>query len=93
MATILLGAELLTHTRLVAREQIDAVLNAGDRDVVVDASQVQAVDACGLGTLCRMNHKANELGARLTIRHPAGALDALLRATHLDLVLRVEYAQ
>jgi anti-anti-sigma regulatory factor len=92
MITIPLGQQLLAHTRGEARTAIADALERGETDVVVDASATTEVDGSGLGLLCRMNHKARDLGARLTIRHPIGELKRLLQGLHLDRILRVEYA-
>lgn len=72
------------------REVLDRALADGCGDLVVDMSEVELVDATGLGVLVAAHRKASRRGRRLVLRGVRPALLRLLAVTRLHRILYVE---
>lgn len=57
----------------------------GIGDMVVDLGAVTFMDACGLSTLLRADHRARRAGRHLRLAGPSTPVARLLAITHLDL--------
>jgi anti-anti-sigma factor len=96
------ATELEPGTRVALRGRLDAAglpdaraalhgaLRGGRGDLVVDLADVEVRDAAGLGMLLNAHRAARRGGRRLVLTGVPPAVDRMLRATRLHLVLNVE---
>jgi anti-anti-sigma factor len=89
-ALLLLSGRLGAATVGDAREALGEATDAGHGDLVVDLSEVELVDATGLGLLVGAHRRAERAGRRLVLRGVPERIDRLLLATRLSRVLTVE---
>lgn len=88
------GQLLALQGRLDVRAAADARLalaeavDAGDGDLVLDLTAVEAVDATGLGVLVGAHRRAGRGGRTLVLHDAPPPVARLLRRTRLDRVLR-----
>lgn len=76
----------ITLTRngdLVLRDAIVALLNRGERKLVLDLGGVTYIDSAGLGQLVQVQSKAATSGAALKVVNPAARVVTLLRVARL----------
>jgi len=72
------------------RKAINDHLDAGNHDVVVDLTHVDAVDLTALKVLAFATRRAARLGRHLTLRGCGPAVRRLLHLSHLIRVVEVE---
>lgn len=77
-------------TASVVRAQLDAAIAVSTRDVIVDFTAVELVDATGLGVLVGAHHKIAKRGHRLVLRGCCPQLRRALAVTGLGRVMQVE---
>ena len=66
-----------------------AVSSQSSRRVLVDLSQVESIDAAGLGTLVFLLHWSHEQNVELTFTDPSPRVRIALELTNLDAVLPI----
>ena len=81
-----LGVGDATDVRLALAEAVDA----GSGPLVLDLSELTALDATGLGVLVGAHRRAGRAGRVLVLRDVRGPVARLLLLTRLDRVLRTE---
>jgi len=79
---IVRGAEAECLQETVAREQAE--------HIVLDLSQVDSIDAAGLGALVYLHHWSRQTGSRIAITHLTERVRGLLELTNLDSILPIE---
>lgn len=79
-----LDVRAATDARLALADAVDS----GSGDLVLDLSDVQAVDATGLGVLVGAHRRASRGGRTLVLHETPPPVARLLRRTRLDRVLR-----
>jgi anti-anti-sigma factor len=90
------GALLALRGRLAAssvgdvRTALTEAIEGGVDDLVVDMSQVELMDATGLGVLVGSHRRAERAGRRLVLHNVPDRVDRLLLATRLHRVLCVD---
>ncbi len=72
------------------RTALQAALDGGTGDLVVDLSDVVVLDVTGLGVLVSAHRKAGRCGRRLVLRGVPAQVGRLLVATRLHRVLLIE---
>jgi anti-sigma B factor antagonist len=72
------------------RDALHAALQAGTGDLFVDVSQVDLVDATGLGVLVGAHRRARQLDRRVVLTAASPRFMRILRMTRLHRVLIVE---
>lgn len=72
------------------RAALHDAIEAGDGDLVVDLSGVEALDAAGLGVLLGADRRAKLLGRRVVLRDPGPPVRRILRVTRLHRVLTLD---
>lgn len=88
------GRLLHLHGRLVvsvatdARLALAAAVDAGQGDLVLDLTRLEAVDATGLGVLVGAHRRATRQGRTLVLHDASAPVARVLRLTRLDRVLR-----
>lgn len=65
------------------------ITQMGAREILLDLSQVTAIDAAGLGLLVFMHGRAAERGSALKLFAPSPQVSNALALTHLDSVLTI----
>lgn len=88
--SIALSGRLDVHSVSDVRDVLHAAIDASNTDVHVDVSEVELVDAIGLGVLVGADRRAKRAGRRVVLRDVSPRLHRMLRATHLDRVLVLE---
>ncbi|MGI8336795.1 STAS domain-containing protein [Actinomadura scrupuli] len=83
-ATVSVRGSIDLHSSDELRECLTGLVDAGERDVVVDLTAVDFCDSSGLNTLVRAYKHARALGATLTVTGAYGRVDTVLRTTGLD---------
>ncbi|CAN5328465.1 hypothetical protein BH24ACT10_BH24ACT10_08780 [soil metagenome] len=71
-----------------ARLALAAAVDAGQGDLVLDLTGLQAVDATGLGVLVGAHRRAVRQGRTLVLHDAPAPVARVLRLTRLDRVLR-----
>lgn len=84
-----IAGEVDVYTAPTLRERIAEQLDAGQRDLVLDLTDVAFLDSTGLGVLVAGLTKAREAGGRLSLVCSRSSLLKLLRITGLDEVFAV----
>jgi anti-anti-sigma factor len=64
--------------------------DAADGDVIVDLSELEVIDAAGLGMLAAAHVRGHRSGHRLVLRGCSKDLRRMLAVTRLNRVLHVE---
>jgi anti-anti-sigma factor len=81
-----LDVTTVADIRTVLHEAVDL----GADDLVVDLSDVELVDATGLGVLVGVHRRASRLGRRLVLRGVPPRVLRLLAVTRLSRILAIE---
>ncbi|MDZ4267414.1 MAG: STAS domain-containing protein [Mycobacterium sp.] len=71
------------------RKELQAVVEGGQRHIVVDLSGVEFVDSSGLGALISGLKAARQAGGDLRVAAPSRQVTTVLELTNLNRVLRV----
>lgn len=69
------------------RTRLQALLDSGDGDLVLNLGRADVADATGLGVLVGLHQRATRRGRRLVIGDASERLERLLRVTRLHLVI------
>ena len=85
-----LGARVDATTVTDLRRMLQAAIDLGVGDLVIDVSQVTVLDAAGLGMLVAAHRRANRAGRRLVLRSVPASVGRVLAMTRLHRVLNVE---
>lgn len=92
------GSLLVLRGRLTStsvgdvRNALSDAIEGGINDVLVDMSNVELLDASGLGMLVGTHRRAERAGRRLVLQNVPERIDRLLLATRLHRVLCVDRA-
>jgi anti-sigma B factor antagonist len=81
------GGELDMATSPQLREGLQRLVDAGDRQVVVDLAGVAFMDSSGLGALVLMFKALREVGGRLCLAGARPAVHSVLMVTSVDRVI------
>jgi anti-anti-sigma factor len=65
------------------REQVAAVVAAGDLNILLDLGGVRQMDSGGVGTLVAVYLHTVKRGGRLKLLHPSERVNRVLHMTHL----------
>ena len=82
-----LTGEIDVASGAAVRSTLQASLDEGHRDVVVDLARVTFIDAAGLGVLVGAQRRFDRAGGRLRVEHPQRCVRRVLEITALDRVL------
>ena len=86
-ARVQLAGELVFGTANTAKPQLFALLEAGCRRIVVDASDLEFLDSSGLGILLAAWQRMERAGGRLELRGVHGQPARILALTGSDTLL------
>ncbi|MFC4589236.1 STAS domain-containing protein [Sphaerisporangium corydalis] len=84
------GSRLDVGTVARVRPRLHAAVDAGDGDMIVDLSELEMIDAAGLGVLVGTHRRALRAERRLVLRAVPPRVMRVLAITRLHRVLRVE---
>jgi anti-sigma B factor antagonist len=97
--TVVTGAVVALAGRLdvlgagAAREALHAAVDAGEGRLVVDLSEVELLDATGLGVLIGTHRRARAAGRRLILLDAAPRVVRILALTRVDRIIPVEWSR
>ena len=97
--TVVRGAVVALAGRLdmlgaaVAREALHAAVDAGEGRLVVDLSQVELLDATGLGVLVGTHRRARAAGRQLVLLDAVPRVTRILALTRVDRIIPIEWSQ
>jgi anti-anti-sigma factor len=77
-----LSGELTIHSATERKPELLALLETGE-DLVLNVSQISELDTAGLQLLLMLKREAAQLGRRLALVEPSGAVGDILAITHL----------
>jgi len=87
------GSIVRCGKRLVLGQDVEALrrieLRPVDGRVVLDLSQVEIMDAAGIGALVDLHVRVTEMGAELVLLNPHPNVHDVLRMTRLDSVFTI----
>jgi anti-sigma B factor antagonist len=83
-ATIAARGSIDLHSSDELRSRLTELVDAGERDVVVDLTAVDFCDSSGLNVLVRAYKHARAQNATLTVTGAYGRVENVLRTTGLD---------
>ncbi|MEV7966173.1 STAS domain-containing protein [Sphaerisporangium sp. NPDC088356] len=84
------GSRLDVGTVARLRPRLHDAVDSGDGDMIVDMSDLEMIDATGLGVLVGTHHRALRAERRLVLRAVPPRVMRLLAVTRLHRVLTVE---
>ena len=87
---VLLAGRLDVHSVADVRAALHAAIDEGSGDLVIDVTEVEVMDATGLGVLVGAHRRAGRAGRRLVLQGASPRLSRLLRATRLHRILVLE---
>lgn len=88
--TLLLSGDFDVRSTMEVRDALYDLLHAHHDDVVVDLTEVTAIDLTGLKVLAVATRQATRQGCRLTLRGCGPAVRRMLHLTRLIRVVEVE---
>ena len=71
------------------RQEVAALVNAGERSILIDLSGVHQMDSGGVGTLVAIYLHALKRGAKLKLLRPSERVSRVLHMTHLETAFEV----
>lgn len=84
------AGRLDTKTAPELREHLHQLVREGHTELIVDLSEVEAIDSAGLSALVSGLRVARQAGGRLRIARPSKQVAAILRLTNLHHVLGLQ---
>ena len=87
MHEIHLTGRLDVHVAADVRNALAAAVDSGTGDLVIDLTELEAVDATGLGVLVGAHRRAQRAGRTLVLEAVPDSVGRLLLVTRLDKVL------
>ena len=78
------GIDRTTHDEFV--DEMQRILNAGERKVVLDLGRLTYINSLGLGTLVRVHNRFKAAGASLKFANLHTAIGEILRMSRLNRV-------
>ncbi|WP_214413535.1 STAS domain-containing protein [Sphaerisporangium fuscum] len=87
---VFVGSRLDGGTVAMLRPRLHEAVDSGDGELIVDLSELEMIDAAGLGVLVGTHRKALRAERRLVLRAVPPRVMRLLAITRLHRVLRVE---
>lgn len=83
-ATVAARGSIDLHSSDELRERLAELVEAGDREIVVDLTAVDFCDSSGLNVLVRAYKQARTQDASFTVTGAYGRVENVLRTTGLD---------
>jgi anti-sigma B factor antagonist len=88
--TVRLDAHLDVRNIAMVRPALHAVIDAADRDVILDLAATELIDAAGLGMLTAAHLRAERAGHHLILRNCNPHVRRVLAVTRLNRLLHIE---
>ncbi|GAA2289335.1 STAS domain-containing protein [Nonomuraea roseoviolacea subsp. roseoviolacea] len=85
-----IGARLDAGTSAGIRSLLHDAVDSGEGDLILDLSELEMIDATGLGVLVGTHRRASAGQRRLVLRGVPPRIMRILAVTRLNRVLRVE---
>jgi anti-sigma B factor antagonist len=85
-----LGARLDAGTSSGERARLHEAVASGAGDLILDLSELEVIDATGLGVLVGTHRMARDAGRRVVLRAVPPRIMRILAVTRLNRVLHVE---
>ncbi|MED5507171.1 MAG: STAS domain-containing protein [Planctomycetota bacterium] len=70
-------------------EKLEALVDAGIRELIVDCSKLTFVSSAGLGVLLKANRQLGALGGQVHLAGVGGPIVQILRIARLDGILKL----
>lgn len=87
-----LGSRLDAGTSAGVRDRLHEAVRTGDGDLIIDLSELEMIDATGLGVLVGTHRLALDVGRRVVLRAVPPRIMRVLAVTRLNRILHVEAA-
>jgi HptB-dependent secretion and biofilm anti anti-sigma factor len=89
-ARVTLSGEFTFTDHVAFREVADRLLQAKDRTIVVELSQLQFIDSAGLGMLLIARDEAGKAGRTLVLSQPQGQVKRMFTVTKFDELFTIQ---
>jgi anti-sigma B factor antagonist len=83
-----LAGEIDVYTAPQFREAVNAILNTGQKHLIIEMSQVSYMDSSGFGTLLSATKRLRPSGGAVTLVNVNRAIERILRITRLDTIFQ-----
>ncbi len=87
---VTVGTHLDGRNVASVRLVLNAALESGEGDVVIDMRGVDLIDSAGLGMLTAAHLRAGRLGRRLVLRNCSAEMRRVFAVTHLSRVFTID---
>lgn len=84
-----LAGEVDVYTAPRFKEAVNAIIDSGQRHLVVNMERVTYMDSSGFGTLLSATKRLKPVGGTVNLVKCSGSIDRILRITRLDAVFRI----
>ena len=82
--TIKPGKDLLSSKVQGLKEQLISFIDQGVKEITIDFSGIEKIDAEGLGLLIASNNSLKKIGGKLKIKNVSGKIYKFIQTIHLD---------
>ncbi|MGA2292843.1 STAS domain-containing protein [Bradyrhizobium sp.] len=89
-ARVTLSGEFTFTDHVAFREVADRLLQADDRTIVVELSQLRFIDSAGLGMLLIARDEAGKAGRTLVLSQPQGQVKRMFAVTKFDELFTIQ---
>jgi anti-sigma B factor antagonist len=79
----------IVYTAPQFKDAVNEIINSGQKDLIVDMSQVSYMDSSGFGTLLSATKRLRPEGGTVNLVSVNSAIDRMLRITRLNTVFNI----
>src|SRR5689334_23190151 len=81
--------EIDIYTAPLFKQAVVNLVSEGNRDVIIDLSEVTFMDSSGFGTLLGATKRLRPMGGGLHLAAPNSTIQRMLRLTRLDSIMQI----
>jgi anti-sigma B factor antagonist len=83
------SGEIDIYTAPLFKQAVVNLVSEGNKDVIIDLSQVTFMDSSGFGTLLGATKRLRPMGGGLHLASPNSTIQRMLRLTRLDSIMQI----
>lgn len=87
------GRLTIADSKEAVKKNVESLLKAGHRKVIINLANVAYIDSSGIGELITVRNEILEAGGRVAFLNPSKQVDEILRITKLNSVLELYYSE
>jgi anti-sigma B factor antagonist len=89
LPVLCVSGEIDIYTAPLFKQAVVNLVSEGNKDVIIDLSNVSFMDSSGFGTLLGATKRLRPLGGGLHLAAPNNTIQRMLRLTRLDTIMRI----